>query len=258
MFMRSGYSQPTVKVFLATCSGLPVGLGPTAPYELGAEIEHRGVSAQQVRRLAFRRGSDQSVDCSPRIGLGRGRDGRSQARVLEAHCEVMGSVAAWHHYLRAAAQTLKVDIPDPGNVCAVGATVVQAEQEVAAAGKVDGSAEGLIESGRVLGKDEIELAALSLEALLPAERGAEGAETVGDEHRVQAKRGAGGECSERVVAVVQAAQRQVDTHAADPHRQAFEPIEIDVRRGQIWRGPGEISIGTAINAVVADVDGVEQ
>src|SRR2546428_2849541 len=113
MFMRSGYSQPTVNVFLATCLGLPVGPGPTAPYELGAEIEHRGVGAQEVRRLAIRRGSDQSVDCSPRVGLGRRHAWRSQARVLEAHCEVMGPVAAWHHYLRAAAQTLEVDIPDP-------------------------------------------------------------------------------------------------------------------------------------------------
>src|SRR5260370_1923850 len=164
----------------------------------------------------------------------------------------MGSVARRHHHMCAAVQAFEIDVPDPGDVGTVGSTVIQADQEIAAAGEVDGGPKGLVESGRVLGKDEVEFPTLGLEALLPAESGAKGAEAGGDERRVPAERVAARECLERLVAVVQASERELDTHAADAHRQAFEPIELDVGRGQVWRRAGEISIWTAVHAVVAD------
>src|SRR6202158_445039 len=147
MFMRSGYSQPTVNVFLATCLHLPVGPGPTTPDELGPEIEHRCVSAEQVRGLAFGRSLDQGVEGSRGIGLGW----RSlHARVFEPDCEVVGPVAGGHQHLGPAPQALEIHIPAPGGLCAIGPAVVQADQEVAAAREVDRGAEGLVETGRGL------------------------------------------------------------------------------------------------------------
>src|SRR5216683_468025 len=236
MFIKSGYSQPTVNVFFPIYLCLPVRLGPAAPDELCAEIQHRRVRAEQVGGLAFRSSLDQGVEGPRGIGLGRRR---LHPGVLEADGEVVGSNACRHDHVRGAAEALEVDVPDPRDVGAVGFLVVQADQEVFAAGEVDRGPQGLVESGRVLGEDKIERATLGFEALLPAEGGANGAQAVGDECRIQAERFAGGESRQRVVAVVQAAQRQLDAHAADAHRQAFEPIEVDMCRDEVWHGSGE-------------------
>src|SRR5260370_42353799 len=100
---------------------------------------------------------------------------------------------------------LEMDIVDPGHVCAVGTGVVQADEKVMAAGKVDGGAQCLVEPGRVFREHEVEVASLRLETLLPPEGSAKGAEAIGVECAVTAEGGRGRVGGDCVVVVVPAA-----------------------------------------------------
>src|SRR5260370_20174840 len=126
-----------------------------------------------------------------------------------------------------------------------------------AGGEVDGGAQRLVEAGWVLGKDEVEPTAPRLDLLLPAECRLDGFEALRDERRLKTQRGPGGKCGERVVSVVEAAEWKLDADAADAHPHAVESLELDVGRGQVRSGAGEVAIGTGIDPIVAHVHSLE-
>src|SRR5205807_4557454 len=67
----------------------------------------------------------------------------------------------------------------------------------------------------------------------------------------------GGVRGEHVVAVVQTPQRHLDARPLDCEREAVEAVELDVRRGDLWRRPRKVVVGAAVDTVVSDVDRVE-
>src|SRR6266702_2638035 len=90
----------------------------------------------------------------------------SGVSAMRASMACAGSVAGVDDDARTPAQSFEVDIPDPGDVRAVGAAVVETDEEPVAASKVDRRAQRLVEPCRVLGQDDVEFAALGIEPLL--------------------------------------------------------------------------------------------
>src|SRR5262249_20578034 len=135
---------------------------------------------------------------------------------------------------------------------------VEADEEVAAVREVDGGLQRLVEAGRVLAQDEDEVAAAEVDALLAAEGGLEGLEAVGDVLRVEAQAASGRVGGEDVGALVKAAEGHRGAGAFDGEGEVVEAVEHDVGGGDIGLRAREVMIGTAVNAVVADIDGGEQ
>ena len=120
--------------------------------------------------VALVRGLDEAVESAAGI---RFRRDRLDLGVLEPYGHVVSSIAGGHDGDCLALQLFEVDIPDPGDVGAVGLAVVEGDQEVVAFGEVDGGSQRLVEAGWVLGEDEVEVPAAKFHALLAAEGGAE-------------------------------------------------------------------------------------
>ena len=99
--------------------------------------------------------------------------------------------------------------------------------------------------------------AAKVETLLPAEGGLEVVQAPSHEVSVEAYHIARRERGDRVVSVVEAADRKADFCAGNRHREAVESVERDLSCGDAGDGAGEVAVGAAVHAVVAQVDGRE-
>src|ERR1700730_14592352 len=104
----------------------------------------------------------------------------------------------------------------------------------------------------MLRKNEVQVAAAKLQAFLASERGAESAQPLGHVRRLEAEGAPGRECGEHVIAVVQAAQLQLESRGADIHGQVFEAAELDVGRSELGLWAREVAVRARVHAVVAD------
>src|SRR3989454_558619 len=158
---------------------------------------------------------------------------------------------------RVVPELFEVDVPDPRHVGAVGFAVVEADDEVLAVRELHGRAHRFVEAGGILGEHEDQVAAAKLDPLLAAERSLEGAQPLGDVRRREVDAARDGVRREHVVAVVETAEWHLDARAVDAQRNALEAVELDVRCCDFRFRPREVVIGAAVDAIVADVDRVE-
>ena len=143
----------------------------------------------------------------------------------------MGARARRDHDLGLAGELLEIDVPDPGHVSAVGLAIVEPEDEMRRARHVDGRPQRLVEAGGILGQHEHEAPAAKVHLLLPAERGRETVHSLGHVLAVDAQNCACRECGDRVVRVVEPADRQLHPRLPDVHSDAVESLQRDVGRG---------------------------
>jgi hypothetical protein len=161
--------------------------------------------------------------------------------------------------LQARQQRLEVDVPDPGDVAAVGDLVVQRDDDEVRGAAVDERPDDLVRPGRVLDQEQQQLLALHGDPLEAAERRAEAREPVRDvvERCAQLRgerRGPDG-----VVDVVEPGERELDPPLAlrrdEEERRALEPVELDLTGRDVERGARVVAPRAPVVAEVPDVRG---
>ncbi len=124
---------------------------------------------------------------------------------------------------------------------------------------VDERADGLVCAGRVLDQEQQHRFVADGDALEPAERGAEASEAGDDlvSSRSQRVRERGG--ADSVVDVVQPGELELDApHFArqiEVEGDALECVQLDVAGSDVQLRPGDVAVGAAVVAEVADVRG---
>src|SRR3972149_7327360 len=117
MFMSLGYRWAR-RSFMLTLRLLPEGAAASPAGEEIAHLEHGGVGGDDVEVAAFRRLAEGAAQGEGGIGLDVG--GGVDTGVLEAERHVPGTAARHSERSGLAGGELEVDVPDPGDVAAVG------------------------------------------------------------------------------------------------------------------------------------------
>ena len=156
-------------------------------------------------------------------------------------------------------QRLEVDVPDPGDVAAVGDLVVERDDEDARRAAVDERADGLVRAGRVLDQEQEELLVADCDALEAPERGGEALEPGRDVVEPRAERAGQRRRRDGVVDVVEPRQTELDPARAfrrvELEGGPLQPLQVDVPCRDLQRRPGVVAARAAVVAEVADVRG---
>src|SRR5205807_3172336 len=136
-------------------------------------------------------------------------------RVLEPQREVVGATPRGDDVgpVGRAGQPLEVDVPEPGDVAAVGDQVVDRDEVVVGRPQLVGGAQHDVEARGVLGEEQAQLAVVQPQPLHAAEAGPEAGDGGGHGRGGHAEGGGGGVGGDQVVGVVDAADRGVEDGA---------------------------------------------
>ena len=128
------------------------------------------------------------------------------ARVLEPHGHVFGAQAGAHGHVHALGEAFELDVPQPGDVGAIGESIVDRDQQGASTGRGQDGPQHFRKADRVLDQRQKQLATVDLDALQSTEGCGERLQAPRDALALDAQRRAHRDRRERVVDVVETGQ----------------------------------------------------
>ena len=181
----------------------------------------------------------------------------AEAAVDAADAELGGAVAGGDQRLEPGQERLEVDVPDPGDILAVGGRVVQGEQQERGRAALLERPHDLVGTGRILDQQQQDRLVSGRDPLEPPEGRAEAREALADLVQRRTERLCERGCADRVVDVVEARERQFDPRRAlgsdEVEGRAAEPVQLDRPRANLQLGPSVSARRATVVAEVPDI-----